>query len=243
VIEILDRNVVTKNIDAIVTVSTLHAKEVVHAYNRQPYIIPPAIEIESYAEGNGEAFRDRYNLSDTFLSVHVGNLIPRKGQEISIKAISILRHSIPKIHLALIGSGPDMQRLRKLVLDLNLKENVTFTGKVNDDHLRDAYKAANVNLLPSTLESFGLTPLEALASGTISIVSRETGVSEYLNAHEMGYVLPDRTPTELGKSILHVYKNPDEVEAKVKQAKDVLRQKFSWKNYVQKLLQVYKAAG
>lgn len=235
-----DRHIVTKHIDAMVTVSTAHAKEVMRAYGRQPYVIPPAIDMESYVEENGKSFRKRYNLSDSFFAIHVGNMIPRKGQEISIRTIAILRDLIPEIRLALVGSGPDMQKLRKLVLDLNLKENVTFTGKISDHEVRNAYKAANVNLLPSTLESFGLTPIEALASGTVSIVSRETGVSEYLEKHGMGYVLSTRDPSELAKSILHVYKNPDEAKAKVKKAQYILREEFSWNSYVQKLLEVYK---
>ena len=240
VLATFDKHVVTKNIDAIITVSTAHAKEIMHTYGRRPYIIPPGIDIESYAEGNGKLFRERYKISDSFLAVHVGNLIPRKGQEISIRAIAILRDLIPETRLALIGGGPDMQKLRKLVLDLNLKENVIFTGKISDHDLKDAYNAANVNLLPSTLESFGLTPIEALASGTISIVTKETGVSEYLKTYGIGYTISNRDPLELAKSILHVHKNPDEAKGRVEKAQDILREKFSWNNYVQKLLEVYK---
>ena len=235
----VDRCIVNKNIKAIITVSTKHAKEVIRAYGQRPFIIPPAIDVEKYAQGNGEAFREKYELSNCFLAVHVGNLIPRKSQEVSIQAIAILRSLIPNIRLAIIGDGSDKPKLRKLVSNLNLKENVIFTGKISDHELRDAYKAADVNLLPSTLESFGLTPIEALASGTVSIVSEETGVSEYLKRYGIGYVT-NRNPKELARLIFHVYKNPDEVKDKVKKAQDILREKFSWKSHVQQLLKVYK---
>lgn len=237
---IFDRKVVTRNIDAIVTVSSLHARSVIRAYGKRPYIIPPAIEIESYAGGRGENFRDRYNLSDAFFCLHVGSLIPRKGQEISIRAIAFLRDLIPDVHLVLIGSGPNLQTLRKLVQDLGVEDNVIFTGKISDKDLKDAYNAANINLLPSTLESFGLTPMEALASGTISIVSKETGVSEYLRAYGIGYVLSSRDPAELAKAILHVYRNPEEANAKTKKAVDILEKNFSWPSYVRRLLEIYK---
>ncbi len=240
VLRALDRRIVTNSIDAIVTVSTLHANEVMRAYGRRPYVIPPAIEFDYYAEGNGEAFRDRYGLSDTFLCVHVGSLIPRKGQEISLKAIAALQNRIPELRLAVIGTGPDMQKSKKLALDLGIKENVIFTGKISDDCLRDAYHAADVNLLPSTLESFGLTSMEALASGTVSIVSNETGVSECLHAYGIGYILRKRTPTDLAESIVHVYKNPEEARNKAEKAREILCEKFSWKSYVERLLEVYK---
>ncbi len=243
VLSTFDRNAVIRSIDAIVTVSAMYAKKVAQAYGQQPYIIPPAVETENYVNGDGELFRDRYNLSDNFLIVHVGDLIPRKGQEISIGAIAVLRDYIPSVRLALIGEGPDLQRLRKLALDLNIEESIIFTGKIGDSDLRNAYTAADVNVLPSTLESFGLTPIEALASGTASIVSRDAGVSEYLNAYGIGYVLPERTSRELAKLILHVYKNRDEADAKVEKAQGILREKFSWDNHVRKLLEVFKTVA
>ena len=235
-----DKHVVARKVNAIVTVSSLHAKEIIRNYGKQPYIITPGIDFERYAQGNGRTFREKYNVLDSFLAIHVGNLIPRKSQEISIKAIAILRNVISNIRLAVIGNGPDLSKLKRLVLDLNLEKNVLFTGNIGEHELRNAYKAANVNLLPSALESFGLTPIEALASGTVSIVSKETGVAEFLEKYEAGYVLKNRTPAELAKAILHVYENPEEAKIKVEKAQDILREKFSWKNYAQRLLEVYK---
>lgn len=235
-----DKRVITRKVNAIVTVSSLHAREITRSYGKQPYIITPGIDFECYAQGNGRVFREKYNVLDSFLAIHVGNLIPIKNQEISIRAIAILRNVIPNIRLAVIGGGPDLLKLKKLVVDLNLEKNVFFTGNMDEHELRNAYKAANVNLLPSALESFGLTPIEALASGTISIVSKEAGVAEFLEKYKAGYVLENRIPAELAKAILHVYENPEEAKIKVEKAQTILQEKFSWKSYAQRLLEVYK---
>ena len=242
-LKVFDKQIVSRTIDAIVTPSTSYAKKVFRSYGCQCYVIPPGIEVEKYSQGDGDAFRERYKIRESFLAVHIGALISRKCQEISIKAITILKNVIPNIRLAIIGSGPDEEKLKQLVSALNVKRNVIFTGRLNEVDLKNAYHAADVNLLPSTLESFGLTPLEALASNTISIVSNETGVSEYLQRYNIGYVMGSKTSSELVKQILHIYRKTSEVEEKVKKARDILQTQFSWSRYARNLLRVYKATS
>ena len=88
----------------------------------------------------------------------------------------------PKTILLLAGSGEQIRDLQILAADLGIAANVAFTNDfVNGNKMRWAYRLADLFIMPSTSEPFGLTPLEAILEGTPALVSKQSGVSEILN--------------------------------------------------------------
>ena len=88
----------------------------------------------------------------------------------------------PKTILLLAGSGEQIRDLQVLAADLGIAANVAFTNDfVNGNKMRWVYRLADLFIMPSTSEPFGLTPLEAILEGTPALVSKQSGVSEILN--------------------------------------------------------------
>jgi len=133
----------------------------------------------------------------------VGRMDKIKGQDLAIKAVSQLVREFPNLKLVLVGDGSFsgsaagglshpkagvwLNYLQQLVRDLKLEKNVIFTGYLSDEMLRCAYKWADVLVLPSIKEGFGLVVGEAWLYKKPSIVSRGAGVSEMIIEGTNGY--------------------------------------------------------
>lgn len=125
----------------------------------------------------------------------VGRLVPRKGIDTVLEALSLLHEGFPGISYRIAGAGPDEARLRTLVERLELQNIVQFLGKVPDDALPDVYRQADIFVMPvreeaqgASIEGFGIVYLEASASGLPVIVGRSGGAVEAVLDGETGLV-------------------------------------------------------
>jgi N-acetyl-alpha-D-glucosaminyl L-malate synthase BshA len=121
------------------------------------------------------------------LLAHSSNFRPVKRVDDVVRIFAAVQQKIP-CELALIGDGPERSRVERLVHDLGLAARVRFYGK----QLRfvEVLQAADVFLLPSEVESFGLAALEALACGVPVVATRQGGVPEVVGDGECGFLAP-----------------------------------------------------
>lgn len=101
------------------------------------------------------------------------------------------RSGAPRVHLTVIGSGPEGTRVRALVRRLGLDDVVTVLGALRRDELAERYAREDVFVAPAHLEAFGLAGLEARAAGLPVVAGRGTGVSEYITDGLDGLLTPD----------------------------------------------------
>ena len=110
----------------------------------------------------------------------VGRIEPLKGLELLIRATAELDGVAP-VRLMVIGGGregdPEVERMRALVNDLGIEGSVDFVGRVDHEELPFYYNAADVCVVPSFYESFGLAALESMACGTPVVATRVGGLS------------------------------------------------------------------
>ncbi|RXT13941.1 N-acetyl-alpha-D-glucosaminyl L-malate synthase BshA [Ammoniphilus sp. CFH 90114] len=118
--------------------------------------------------------------------IHVSNFRPVKRTQDVVKVFERVRASMPA-KLLLIGEGPDTQMVRQLAQDMGLIEDIRFMGK--QDNLACVYSLADLLLLTSEKESFGLVALEAMACGKPVIATKTGGVPEVVEEGETGYLL------------------------------------------------------
>ena len=100
--------------------------------------------------------------------------------------------------------------LQRLAEELNIRDSVAFTGLVKQEELPCFYSAADVCVIPSYYESFGLVALESLACGTPVVATRVGGVESIVWDGDAGYVVPDNSPPHLAQKIAQVLDNREQ---------------------------------
>lgn len=146
-------------------------------------VIPGAADLERF---HVEATRERARRMlgwpvDRPLLLSVRRLVHRTGVDRLIEAMARVRAEVPNVLLLIGGNGPLRAALESRVRALDLTDTVRFLGFVPDESLPLAYRAADLNVIPTTaLEGFGLTAVEALAAGTPSVVTPIGGLPEIL---------------------------------------------------------------
>lgn len=193
------------------------------AYQQYPYINPEEYSRPSYSKIN--QFCQKFGIGeDDEVVLVVARLDPMKGQDVAIKGLAHIARSFPNLKLVLIGDGsfsssrrgglglPKGMRwkkeLDKLSKSLNVSDRAIFTGHVPNEELESAYIRADVVVLPSVLEGFGLVVLESWQYKTPVIVSSESGAAELVEDGENSYVFDPSNPRELGEKIKTILSKP-----------------------------------
>ena len=168
----------------------------------------------------------------------VGRIDPLKGLDKLIKALPYLRH-IQGLRLVVIGGGEhsqhEIERLRKLACDFKIQEAVTFLGLVKHEQLPYFYSAADVCVVPSYYESFGLVALESLACGTPIVATDVGDFKSIIRQGETGYVVIDNVPHRLADKIALLLSRPS-TDTKSAQLIRATVSKFSWSNVAEAII-------
>lgn len=126
-------------------------------------IVPPGIDFQEI-----ENFKPK---NDSWDVIFAGRLIKEKRVDLLINALPLVKESYPNINCVVIGDGPEMENLKKLSIDLGLRENLAFLGFLeNSGDLLGHMKSSKVFVLPSEREGFGIVVLEANACGLPVVV-------------------------------------------------------------------------
>ena len=131
-----------------------------------------------------------------------------------------------------------MQRLRAIVDELGLADVVRFVGGVDQSRLPIYYRAADVTVMPSTYESFGLVAVESMACGTPVVASRVGGLATIVRDSENGALVPWRDPQLFADRIRPILMDPSYAAALRRGALDTAQQ-FSWGAVAERTVAVY----
>ncbi|QSB16210.1 glycosyltransferase family 4 protein [Natronosporangium hydrolyticum] len=172
----------------------------------------PGVDSDVYhPKVDGESVRRRHGLADRPVVVCVSRLVPRKGQDMLIRALPRLRKQLPDPALLLVGGGPDRPRLTRLARDLGVTESVVFTGSVPAEELPAHYAAGDVYAMPCRtrragldVEGLGIVYLEASATGLPVIAGDSGGAPDAVREGETGYVVSGRDLDQLVDRLVRV---------------------------------------
>lgn len=140
--------------------------------------------------------RGAWKIGDAPVMLTVARLVPHKGQDAGIRTLAALRGEFPDLRYVLVGEGHDEARLRDLAVSLGVLDNVIFAGPLEDADLPEAYATATVYLGASrvdngiNVEGFGISFLEASASGVPVVAGDSGGVRSAVREGETGMVVP-----------------------------------------------------
>lgn len=165
--------------DKIVAVSQLTKDRIVANYG----IDPDKIEVVHNAIAQVEAKYGPIAKSihkDDQIVLFLARLTAMKGANYLLQAAQKVIKVMPKTKFLFVGDGELLETLVEMSVELGISHKVTFTGFLTHDQVDKAYSKADVFVMPSIAEPFGLTPLEAIRNGTPVILSKQSGVSEVL---------------------------------------------------------------
>jgi N-acetyl-alpha-D-glucosaminyl L-malate synthase BshA len=177
-------------------------------------VIPNFISTADYHPPLDDGFRRRLAPTGHRVLVHVSNFRPVKRVGDVVKIFAAVRKKTPAT-LVLVGDGPDRDAAEQDVDTLGLRRDVRFLGKV--ENVGDVLRGADLFLLPSSTESFGLAALEAMACGVPVIASAVGGIPEVVDDGKTGYLAPPGDVTTMADRALRVLENPA-AQARMKEA-------------------------
>ncbi|XVV14523.1 glycosyltransferase family 4 protein [Actinoplanes sp. CA-131856] len=162
--------------------------------------LAPGVDVDTFHPGvDGGEVRARHGLTGRPVIVCVSRLVPRKGQDMLIKALPAIRRRVPDAALLLVSGGPYRPKLERLARDLDVTEHVVFTGSVPWAELPAHYAAGDVYAMPCRtraagldVEGLGIVYLEASATGLPVVGGDSGGAPDAVREGETGYVVGGR---------------------------------------------------
>ena len=169
------------------------------------------------------------------------NLEPIYDNATALRAFAIVRQQVPAARMTIAGSGPERQSLEHLAHTLGITDAVTFSGRLENEHMAALYSSAQVMVNPSLADNMPISVLEALASG-VPVVSTDVGGVPYLVTHEKTALLvPAKNPDAMAQAILRLLEDAP-LRQRLSEAGLALAQQFSWPNVREALFDAYRVA-
>ena len=167
-------------------------------------LVPCGVDLSRFRPLDQEESRKRLGLNGVKVFLYVGRIESLKGVDLLVQTAAHLE--IPQGVRVLVVGGDDgqnleVERLRQLAQDLDVAEVVDFVGRVDQEELPIYYSAADVCVVPSFYESFGLAALESMACGTPVVASRVGGLSTIIQHGHTGYLKSWRCPEAFANSL------------------------------------------
>lgn len=233
-------NFITKRSKYIITPSKATKNEIINHYH------VPEDKIGVTYEGGFDKRISNYqyqisNFKYKKYFLYVGNAYPHKNLDMLIQAYRIFKRSFPTdIKLILVGKEDFFyKKLKQKIIEDIDKKNIIMFGKASDSELEYLYNHADALIVPSLMEGFGLTALEALSMGCMVISAKIEALSEICE-REAFYFQPDNIPDLVDKMIM-VYKlDKKEVIEKKLKARDRAKL-FSWEKMAESTLNIYES--
>ncbi|HVB53257.1 MAG TPA: glycosyltransferase [Candidatus Acidoferrales bacterium] len=219
------------------------------AHPQQVVVAPPGVDLVRFQPRDPDRLRSRLKLVGRKVVLFAGRLEPLKGPDTLLDAFAILvkRDGVREpVQLLFVGDdssdGAQVDQrgmLEARVRELGLSDRVCFLGARPQDRLALLYCLADVVVVPSYTESFGLVALEAQACGTPVVAASVGGLRDVVAHGSTGYLVEGHNPADYAEAITRVIAAPPGAEALMRQAAWRRAQSFTWERTVDLLLPEY----
>lgn len=168
-------------------------------------VIPNFLDCEQWRRVEAGSLRARYAPAGGHLLMHMSNFRPVKRIDTVVRVFAAVRRAMPAT-LLMVGEGPELEGARALAAELGVGTGVAFLGP--QDNIVPLLSAADVLLLPSAQESFGLAALEAMACGTPVVASDVGGLPEVIEHGRSGFLHPPEDVEGMAASVGRLLSEP-----------------------------------
>ncbi|MBI4181176.1 MAG: glycosyltransferase [Chloroflexi bacterium] len=201
-------------------------------------VVPCGVNLELFRPMDKAMAKQRLGFTDNKLILFIGRIEPLKGIEQLLRAMPYLPNR-QRPRLVIVGgdeqSQPDIEKLKELSRQLHIEESVSFPGLIKHEQTPYFYSAADVCVIPSYYESFGLVALEALACGTPVVATDVGNLKSIIRQGETGYVVSDNTPRHLADKIALLLSQPSPDRDSIATIRASVSQ-FSWSNIAEAIV-------
>ena len=204
-------------------------------------VIPPGVDLARFRPMSQRQSRDHLGYGDEKNILFVGRLEPLKGLDNLFRAVASLEDPA-KITLNVVGgdeSSEEKRRLQTLGSRMKLTQSLNFIGSVSQDELPYHYNAADVCVLPSHYESFGLAALEAAACGRPVVASDVGGLPTVVKNGVTGYLVPAKQSDIMAERLCELLQD-DVLRARMGDAARIHAESLSWDRSADALLNSYR---
>ncbi len=201
--------------DIITANSVVELHELVRHYGADPSrieIVPPGVDHAFFSPGSRRGARQALGLGDEPVLLFVGRIQPLKGVDVAVEALSRLRD--PRARMLIVGGSSGIEgddhaaEVHDLITDQGLDDRITMVPPQPHHVLSTYYRAADVTIVPSRSESFGLVALESAACGTPVVASDVGGLRTLVDHGRTGLRVPGRDPDDFAEAVERIISDP-----------------------------------
>ncbi|MBQ1044965.1 MULTISPECIES: glycosyltransferase family 4 protein [unclassified Micromonospora] len=205
--------------------------------------LAPGVDVETYhPEVDGTKVRERLGLADRPVVVCVSRLVPRKGQDMLIRALPEIRRRVPGAALLVVGGGPYRSTLEKLARQTGLEHDVVFTGSVPSEALPAHYAAGDVYAMPCRtrnrgldVEGLGIVYLEAGATGLPVVAGDSGGAPDAVRDGETGFVVGGRDVAQIADRVATLLADRDLAQQFGAAGRAWVEREWRWETQAQRM--------
>jgi glycogen synthase len=202
-----------------------------------PNGIDPA-DLQPWDAAEMSRLRSRFASPGEKLVLLVGRLVYEKGFQVALEAMPRVIGELGDVRFLVAGSGTHEQELKAQAAELGLDAHGTFLGWIGDDVLHTLYRIADLTVVPSIYEPFGLVALEAMASGCPCLVADTGGLREVVPHEEVGLRFRSRDPHSLSEVAIRVLADDELGRRLVAEAYEHVRS-FDWSDVAEQTAELY----
>ena len=229
----------------LITASSPHEKSAMVRLYQAPEerirVLSCGVDLSLFKPLDMEESRKRLGLNGEKVILFVGRIEPIKGLDLLLQSVAEIDQS--HIKTLIVGGNVEQEaevvRLKEMAQTLGIEDSLEFVGLVDQSELPVYYNAADVCLVPSHYESFGLVALEALACGTPVVASRVGGLSGVVHHGRTGYLVSGRCPEPYADSVEMIFSNKALQKSMGRAARE-RAEGMGWERVAQDTLRLYR---
>jgi glycosyltransferase involved in cell wall biosynthesis len=227
-----------KNADVLLSTSCAMKKETFKYVDKNIKVIPFGVDIHKFRLLNDTID----NISNSVTIGTVKGLEKVYGIEYLIKGFKIVFDKNPEISLKLliVGKGNQESLLKALVKNLNLENQVIFTGYIESSEIVKYHNSIDIEVFMSESESFGVSVIEASACENPVIVSNVGGLPKVVDNNNTGYIVKNKDFVQLSEKLQILLLDPNLRKKMGKKGRQLVKDKYNWENNVLAMSKVYE---
>ncbi len=213
-----------------------------HVSDQKVDVIPNAVDISKYeVPVDRWAVRARFGIQpNEKLVICVGRLVPQKGVEYLLQAVPLVSRHRQDVKFIIVGDGWYRDHLQWVANSTGQGWRIRFTGFIPDQDLIGLTKSADVLVVPSVYEPFGIVALEGMAAEVPLVVSQVGGLKEFVEHERTGVHVYPRNPESIAWGIERVLADPGYARWLVQNAKEAVKKTYSWYAIAKRTMSVYE---
>ena len=198
--------------------------------------LPSGVDVDTFRpDVDGDAVRRRHGIADRRVVVCVSRVVPRKGQDLLIRAMPAVLAAVADVALLVVGGGPHLDRVRRLAHEVGVGPHVRFAGSVPWAELPAHYAAGDVFAMPCRsrwggldVEGLGIVYLEAAATGLPVVAGASGGAPEAVRDGRTGLVVDGDSPRAVSAALIRLLDDPVEAAAMGRAGREWVEREWRW---------------